>query len=416
MTSSGARIKVKNKNFRTTMYMMKQVIKARGASTIEELECQLKIIDLNSSVRNYRAFFSDFLSPNDWSKLSSVGEESFYMKAQKLVNKGQNFPYLLFVKEGNLQLLIDEDAHILNRIQAGEMVGELQYLHEPLSSVTILAESGARTIAIPHSKLLHLFYEDRDFEYRFLKYLAYTFSGRLNHTRQLIASQASRKKLKPINPMTRKVGEFDFRLLTKDSEILAAMILLHDVYIEEMKWQLLEHNPSQLRIENTESGRPFLIDKFTEKADWFGAFHHGQLIGCFRVLHYPDHELKEYIDIPLCFVHETSSEINRLAVSKDYRKNTIVPIMLMRIIVEHVFDCSQTIFGTATSPYPIQLFQQFGLLKAPINPFKYNYLEKEVVELLYFDNTKDSTSNLSPWHNTRLYNISEKIFNSHRAG
>jgi PAS domain S-box-containing protein len=70
--------------------------------------------------------------------------------------------------------------------------------------------------------------------------------------------------------------------LTTQELIEEACSLLYKVYIEHGQWNFLEDNPSKLRIEYI-SNRKLLVDRFTHKAIWFGAFNSGQLVGCIRL-------------------------------------------------------------------------------------------------------------------------------------
>ncbi len=61
-----------------------------------------------------------------------------------------------------------------------------------------------------------------------------------------------------------------------------ACALLYKVYHEEMIWNFSPDNPSQLRVE-LKNNKKILVDRFTDKAVWVGAFDGPQLVGCTRL-------------------------------------------------------------------------------------------------------------------------------------
>ncbi len=130
--------------------------------------------------------------------------------------------------------------------------------------------------------------------------------------------------------------------------------------------------------------------------------------GCFRLLRYPHHELSEYIDLPKSLNHECSCEINRLAVAKEYR-NSIVTLLLLRITVDYAFTIGNVIFATAAKPELMFLFQKLGLHSYEMEPFKYNVLETDPVNLLWLSNEVSDGHTARPWHRTRLYRLSERL-------
>ena len=71
------------------------------------------------------------------------------------------------------------------------------------------------------------------------------------------------------------------KLLDSTKLIEDACALLHQILIEQVNWNFLPDNPSQLRIE-IRNNRPLLVDRFTNNAVWFGAFDDRKLVGCLR--------------------------------------------------------------------------------------------------------------------------------------
>ncbi len=197
-----------------------------------------------------------------------------------------------------------------------------------------------------------------------------------------------------------KRNDFEFRQLILEHEIQAAMQLLHTVYILEQGWLLLESNQSMLRIESL-ADKKMVVDKFSNDAHWFGAFHKETLVGCLRVLPYPMLELKEYRKLPSFIDHSGVCEMNRLAVLPAYRSHKFVMVLLIRLALDHAFSLGSTVYVTATTPQPAKLFEKLGFIRANLLPFKYNEAESVKVELLY--------GKFSDRNNYSLYRLSDRL-------
>ena len=70
--------------------------------------------------------------------------------------------------------------------------------------------------------------------------------------------------------------------LNTNALIEEACSLLYQVYILQKKWQFCAENPSELRIE-VRNNKRVLVDRFTDRGIWFGAFDDEKLVGCVRL-------------------------------------------------------------------------------------------------------------------------------------
>lgn len=114
------------------------------------------------------------------------------------------------------------------------------------------------------------------------------------------------------------VKDVEIRQL-QSNEIIKALHLLYNVYVEEQGWMPPSSNKSGFEIREDTQGK-FLYDSFVEQATWFGAWYKGDLVGCFRVLLYPHSELIRYIKkLPESLSCAPASELNRLAFVKKWR-------------------------------------------------------------------------------------------------
>ena len=125
--------------------------------------------------------------------------------------------------------------------------------------------------------------------------------------------------------------------LNTQGQIEEACYLLHQVYIERQRWEFNVQNPSQIRIE-TRNGRMILIDRFVDRAVWFGAFDNAKLVGCIRICGEDENNMLEFEYYPSSQViqrylmaSDKSScvEIGKLAVNDEYIGRGIVKILLL---------------------------------------------------------------------------------------
>ena len=177
------------------------------------------------------------------------------------------------------------------------------------------------------------------------------------------------------------------RALETQEEIDEARILLHEVYMDEMKWTPDPKNPSKLRTEFLKN-QSLLVDAFDSISFWIGIFDGNKLIATHR--HSPKLdgkiELEHYREMPEFLLTGKSIEMNRLAIHRDYRKNS--PAFLMIVAADYEFlggKLYDFAFSTAEFPNPGEMYCKVGMKRADINPFKYSDADPNEVSLIYFD-------------------------------
>jgi hypothetical protein len=130
-------------------------------------------------------------------------------------------------------------------------------------------------------------------------------------------------------------------------------------------------------------------------------------VGCFRVLTNPNLELSQYIDLPPFLANSLATELNRLAIRPDWRQHQLVMPILLQVAFEHSFKLGHVVFVTAPRHGPAELFSRLGLKSGIVPPFRYNHVEGELVELLYFDSSSECPST------TPLYRAANRLRKRH---
>ncbi|WP_396596148.1 hypothetical protein [Dokdonia sp. R86516] len=92
-------------------------------------------------------------------------------------------------------------------------------------------------------------------------------------------------------------------------------ILLKDVYIDEINWEITKSNPSNLRIENGQ-----LIDDFYDDASYFGFCLDGKPVFGFRLIMNSKEIIRYSTNHNLLAIQKESVEVNRLVIHPDLRR------------------------------------------------------------------------------------------------
>ena len=349
------------------------------------------------------------LTAGDWQRIQSMATLVTIQQPRVILRRGKIDGDLLFLVEGNAQVFVEEHSDVVDRFVAGEFIGEMGFLNGNPSDVSVMAETGAVIARLDGEKLSKLCAEDPLFAAHLHSELARLLSRRLRRTikiaRQLGAPAPIVAPVHAINP-TIRIGQFSFRALVDGEDVEEAQALLHDVYILEQGWKPLPYNPSRVRVE-VRNGRRLLTDRFSREAHWFGAFHGRDLVGCFRVLTNPNLELSQYIDLPPFLANSLATELNRLAIRPDWRQHQLVMPILLQVAFEHSFKLGHVVFVTAPRHGPAELFSRLGLKSGIVPPFRYNHVEGELVELLYFDSSSECPNT------TPLYRAANRLRKRH---
>lgn len=179
-----------------------------------------------------------------------------------------------------------------------------------------------------------------------------------------------------------------------------AAALLYKVYYEEVVWKFAPDNPSQLRIE-TRNNRSVLVDRFTDKAIWFGAFDDSQLVACGRLTFIDENnklELESYPNSSIIqrYLPEDKShcaELTRAAVLKSHRGRGIVRHLFLSIF-QYCEDHQYSVMATPNHGYIVKLLKEIGWpLKMEI-AFKYEEHDPSPVNFNFANYTKSEVKNV----------------------
>jgi hypothetical protein len=174
-----------------------------------------------------------------------------------------------------------------------------------------------------------------------------------------------------------------------------ACALLNEVYVKQWGWSFSSENPSQLRVE-IRNNRHVLVDRFTEKAVWFGAFDDLVLVGCVRLIFADEHNkfeteayksshvIQEYL--PVDKTH--CVEINRLAIA-DQRNKLEISKQLFSAAFQYCEDNQCSILGASNYDYIIALFKDIGFPLKIEYAFKYEAHDSLPVNFYFADYGKE---------------------------
>jgi len=171
-----------------------------------------------------------------------------------------------------------------------------------------------------------------------------------------------------------------------------ACALLHEVYIEQQKWVFKPDNPSQIRIESA-GDRYILVDRFTSRAIWFGAFDDEKLVGCVRLFGLDENDKFEVESYPIgpeihqFFATKSRShcyDISKMATKEDYVGKGIVKRLLLacfRFCEENKFSA----FAFTHNGYLKSLLKKIEFPMKAQQIFKYEPQDKSAVNFYFAD-------------------------------
>jgi len=190
------------------------------------------------------------------------------------------------------------------------------------------------------------------------------------------------------------------KTLSKD-QIEAACALLYDSYIKDIEWEFTPDNPSQIRVEERGDSK-ILLDRFTERAIWFGAFDCKKLIGCTR-LHGVDENNKLEIEgyqsshVINKFLSDAKKnsymELTKAAVDKNYFGKNI----LSKLFLAAFKYCEQnhySVIACTHNGYIKSLFKRIGCPLILESAFKYEPQDQLPVNFYLADYSKSEISQI----------------------
>lgn len=178
-----------------------------------------------------------------------------------------------------------------------------------------------------------------------------------------------------------------------------ACALLHDVYILHQNWVFAKDNPSHIRIEER-NNKKILVDRFTNRSIWFGAFDDDRLVGCvrlcgvddenyFEVEKYPSsspiHAVTASLDKTQCF------EISKLATNEAYVGRGIVKRLFLACF-RHCNENNCSVLAFTHNGYLKSLFRKIEFPLKMEQAFKYEPQDPSPVNFYFAAYAKSEVS------------------------
>jgi len=188
--------------------------------------------------------------------------------------------------------------------------------------------------------------------------------------------------------------------LNDAASIEDACALLHNRLIEQIGWNFLPKNPSQLRVE-IRNNRHLLVDRFTDNAAWFGAFDDSMLVGCLRVtfvdennkLEIDGYKNSQVIQEYLPENRSNCTEMTRIAILKNYSGLGILRSLCLAAF-KYCDSNKYSICGAPSNVHVISLFKRIQFPLKMANAFKYEEQDPESVHFYFADQGKLEIKNM----------------------
>ena len=144
------------------------------------------------------ALFSE-LDPAELDKVRAIAEERDYATGDIILKQGTPADAVYIILEGGVRvtaIMAEEDEtlgreeEVLVRLKAGEFFGELSFVDGSKPSLSVIAEEGARLMALPHEALRDLLENDARLCRKLLFAMIRTLAARMRETdRELVLSR-----------------------------------------------------------------------------------------------------------------------------------------------------------------------------------------------------------------------------------
>ncbi|MFN8770670.1 MAG: PAS domain-containing protein [Neisseriaceae bacterium] len=192
------------------------------------------------------------------------------------------------------------------------------------------------------------------------------------------------------------------RMLTTKAEINDACALLYEIYIKYMQWEFDNDNPSNLHIEHKKR-RNILVDRFTDKAVWFGTFSKNKLIGCARLCYVDEDnkfEVESYPSSKVVYQYLPQDrgdcvEMNRIALDTKYKNKILITHYLFKCVFEYCQQNHLSVIAFSDNYLINILFKRidFRLIiesafkyeikdLAPVNFYFANYINGDITKIV----------------------------------
>jgi CRP-like cAMP-binding protein len=131
------------------------------------------------------------MTDDDVEWMIDVGHREEFSEGLVLVEEGKPVDTIYIVLQGTLAVLAQAlDGREVNRLGAGEIVGEMSFVDSRPPSTTVKAVENTVVLSIPRDKLSAKLEKDSFFGARFYRAIAISLSDRLRHTMDYFGGKA----------------------------------------------------------------------------------------------------------------------------------------------------------------------------------------------------------------------------------
>ena len=117
------------------------------------------------------------LKDEDLIWLSRNGEIRHVPARQAIITAGEDVHDLFFVTDGHFSVKVRDTT--VAELALGDVVGEMSFVEKRAPGASVIAQEGARVLAVPRDRLLREFETNDGFAARFYRALAVFLSDRL---------------------------------------------------------------------------------------------------------------------------------------------------------------------------------------------------------------------------------------------
>lgn len=196
------------------------------------------------------------------------------------------------------------------------------------------------------------------------------------------------------------INMFTIKQIDSIDLIDEACALLYITHVKQTEWKFANDNPSYLRV-TTKNKKKILLDRFTYKAIWFGAFDDDKLVGCTR-LTFPDEngkfEMQGYESSKTIKKYLPKDKIScvestRTTVIKSHSGKGIIRLLFLEAF-RYCEEKKYSICATVSNGYLKSMLKNINFPLKLEHAFKYEESDPLPVNFYFADYNKGEVKNL----------------------
>lgn len=123
------------------------------------------------------------LNDADIEWLAQTGKQRAFAQGETLIREGVESPSLFIVLEGEVDVMVEGVGRVAS-LGSGEILGEMSFVDNAPPSATVVAQSSAKVLVLPKSRVEDRLVREPAFAARFYRALAIFLADRLRGTVQ----------------------------------------------------------------------------------------------------------------------------------------------------------------------------------------------------------------------------------------